>query len=251
MVEIFLSAGKQGFCLWQSCGHFPSCNTRPILLPINFSALRVYCCSAAWHMLILLPRGWRNMDPVYRVGRGSARGSNIFFVTYCRKVLPISQIMLPKKLGSSDAQKTPDLQIYWPKIPQDPPTKSMPPLLHSAVCTGGVKLNKQIWKHNHILKCNAKGHIAAQQDVAVCMDSKDAREVAEMSVSCPVITRVKYRTSRHTSYAGILLSFPPGRNKHTSHPFRLHSQPFIEVLDVSNVYGYGGEVSSFVETPKM
>ena len=96
-----------------------------------------------------------------------------------------------------------------------------------------------------------KGRIAAQQDVTMCADSKDVREVAEMSGSHPVITTVKYRTSRHTSCAGILLSFPPGRNEHTSHPFRLHSQPFIEVLDVSNVYGYGGEALSYVETPKM
>ena len=96
-----------------------------------------------------------------------------------------------------------------------------------------------------------EGHIAAQQDVAMHMDSKDVRELVEMSGSHPVITRVKYRTSGHTSCAGILLSFPPGRNEHTSHPFRLHSQLFIEVLDVSNVCGYGGEASLYVETPKM
>ena len=103
------------------------------------------------------------------------------------------------------------------------------------------------------LKCNVKGCIAAQQDVTMHADSEDVREVAEMSRSCLVITRVKYRMSGHTSCAGILLSFPPGRNEHTSesHPFRLYSQPFFEFLDVSNVYVYGGKVLSYVETPKM
>ena len=96
-----------------------------------------------------------------------------------------------------------------------------------------------------------KGRITAQQDVTMHVDSKDVRELAEMSGSHPVITTVKYRTSGHTSCAGILLSFPPGRNEHMSHPFRLHSQPFIEVLNVSNVCGYGGEASLYVETPKM
>ena len=100
----------------------------------------------------------------------------------------------------------------------------------------------------------SKRHIAAQQDVTMCTDSKDVREVAEMSGSCmavgedvivhdmitpmdskdvrevemsrsyPVTTRVKYRTSGHTSCAGILLSFPPDRNEHTSYSFQLHSQ---------------------------
>jgi hypothetical protein len=67
--------------------------------------------------------------------------------------------------------------------------------------------------------------IAAQQDVAVCADSEDGREVAEMSGSRPVTTRVKYRTSGHTSCAGIHLSFPPGRNEYTPYTFGLHPQP--------------------------
>jgi hypothetical protein len=40
--------------------------------------------------------------------------------------------------------------------------------------------------------------IASQQDVAVCAASKDGREVAKMSGSRPVTTRVKYRMSGHT-----------------------------------------------------
>jgi hypothetical protein len=39
-------------------------------------------------------------------------GVEIFFVTYFRKVLPISQIVLTKKLGSSDVRQTPNLRIY-------------------------------------------------------------------------------------------------------------------------------------------
>ena len=62
---------------------------------------------------------------------------------------------------------------------------SMPPLLHSAVCTGGVKLDKQIQKCDRILKCNVKRCIPAQQGVAMCVDSEDVREVAEMSGSHP------------------------------------------------------------------
>jgi hypothetical protein len=67
--------------------------------------------------------------------------------------------------------------------------------------------------------------IAAQQPVAVRADSEDGREVAEMSGSLPVTTRVKYRTSGHTSCAGTHLSFPAGRNEHTPYTFGLHLQP--------------------------
>ena len=42
-------------------------------------------------------KGWRNVDPVYRVGGGgSGRGSK-FFVTYIRKALQSAQITLTKK----------------------------------------------------------------------------------------------------------------------------------------------------------
>jgi hypothetical protein len=69
-----------------------------------------------------------------------------------------------------------------------------------------------------------------QQDVTMrdtlnLVDSEDAWEVAEMSGSRPVTTRVKYRTSGHTSCAGIHLSFPPGRNEYTPYTFGLHPQP--------------------------
>ena len=107
--------------------------------------------------------------------------------------------------------------------------------------------SKDAWEEAEM----SRRYIAGQQDVDMCADSKDAREVAEMSGSCmavgedvivhdmitpmdskdvreaemsgshPVTTRVKYRMSRHTSCAGILLSFPPGRNEHTSYPFVL------------------------------
>jgi hypothetical protein len=62
--------------------------------------------------LLVCTRVWRNVDPGYRVGGGSARGSEYFFVTYFRKALPISQIALTKKLGSSDVRQTPNLCIY-------------------------------------------------------------------------------------------------------------------------------------------
>ena len=57
------------------------------------------------------PRGWRNMDPVYRVG-----GVDFFFVTYIRKALQSAQIRLMKKLGSSDVRQTPNLCICCPKL---------------------------------------------------------------------------------------------------------------------------------------
>ena len=71
--------------------------------------------------------------------------------------------------------------------------------------------------------CTAVGEDVVVCDMITPMDSKAVRE-AEMSGSCPMTTRVKYRTSGHTSCVGILLSFPPGRNKHTLYPFGLHSQ---------------------------
>ncbi|KIJ93281.1 hypothetical protein K443DRAFT_403417 [Laccaria amethystina LaAM-08-1] len=64
------------------------------------------------------------------------------------------------------------------------------------------------------------------RDTLNLVDSEDAWEVAEMSGSRPVTTRVKYRTSGHsTSCAGIHLSFPSGRNEHTPYTFGLHPQP--------------------------
>ena len=58
------------------------------------------------------------MDPRYRVGReqGGCQGVKIFFVTYFEKVLPISQIAVPKKLESSDVQKRPNLCVYDLKL---------------------------------------------------------------------------------------------------------------------------------------
>ena len=64
-------------------------------------------------------RGWQNVDPRYRAWGGGGAGLlgvKIFFVIYFRKVQPICQIALPKKLGSSDAWKTLNLHIYCPKL---------------------------------------------------------------------------------------------------------------------------------------
>jgi hypothetical protein len=72
----------------------------------------------------------------------------------------------------------------------------------------------------------AVGEDAAVHDMITLMDSEDVRE-AEMSGSCPFSTRVKYRTSGHTSCAGIHLSFLPGRKEHTSYIFGLHCQLLV------------------------
>ena len=61
-------------------------------------------------------KGVVELDPRYRMGGAGLLGVKIFFVIYFRKVQPICQIALPKKLGSSDAWKTLNLHIYCPKL---------------------------------------------------------------------------------------------------------------------------------------
>jgi hypothetical protein len=75
--------------------------------------------------------------------------------------------------------------------------------------------------------------IAAQQDVAVCADSEDGREVAEMSGSRPVTTRVKYRTSGHTSCAGIHLA--ETNTPHIHSGFTLNRQ-FLGTTTINDMF---------------
>jgi hypothetical protein len=88
------------------------------------------------------------MDPAYRVGGGgSARGVEILFGTYLKS---------PSNKPKQQSQRSWEVQMYGKhpiyvftvrncaKSPQNPPTTSVPPLLHSAVQVVSSSTNRLV-----------------------------------------------------------------------------------------------------------